>query len=124
MNYIEYMKDGTAGGGATDSTQYIPGLKQVARFERKVIQPNASSLVPQGIYIRDFTYGHNTTPIQTKNTNAESNSASTTSTKSAARRLSDIFNNLSNKFSYNNIGMGTASLIHRVFDIVGNKPRT
>lgn len=124
MNYIEYMKDGTAGGGATDSTQYIPGLKQVARFERKVIQPNASSLVPQGIYIRDFTYGHNTTPIQTKNTNAESNSASTTSTKSAARRLSDIFNNLSNKFSYNNIGMGTAGLIHRVFDIVGNKPRT
>lgn len=124
MNYIEYMKDGTAGGGGIDSTQYIPGLKQVSRFERKVIQPNAPSLVPQGIYIRDFTYGHNTTPIQTKNTNAESNSVSTTNTKSNTSRFSDIFNNLSGKFSYNNIGVGTAGLIHRMFDIVGNKPRT
>lgn len=124
MNYIEYMKDGTAGGGGIDSTQYIPGLKQVSRFERKVIQPNASSLVPQGVYIRDFTYGRNTTPIQIKNTNAESNSASATSTKSNTNRLSGIFNNLSDKFSYNNIGVGTANLIHRMFDIVGNKPRT
>lgn len=124
MNYIEYMKEGTAGGGATDSTQYIPGLKQVAHFKRKVFQPNAPSLVPQGIYIRDFTYGHNTTPIQTKNTNAEYNSESTTSTKSNTSRLSDIFNNLSDKFSYNNIGVGTARLIHRMFDIVGNKSRT
>ena len=108
MNYIEYMSD----GGGVDSTQYIPGLKQVARFKRKVLQPNASSLVPQGIYIRDFTYGHNTTPIQTKNTNVESNSTSTASTESSTRKLS------------NNIGVGTAGLIHRVFDIVGNKSRT
>ena len=120
MNYIDYM----SGGGATDSTQYIPGLKQVARFERKVFQPDAASLVPQGIYIRDFTYGHNTTPIQTKNTNVESNSTSTASTESSTSKLSNLFNNLSNKLSYNNIGVGTAGLIHRMFDIVGNKPRT
>ena len=113
-----------SGGGAAGSTQYIPGLKQVVRFERKVLQPDAPSLVPQGIYIRDFTYGRNTTPIQTKNTNVESNSTSTASTESSTRKLSDLFNNLSNKLSYNNIGVGTAGLIHRVFDIVGNKPRT
>lgn len=120
MNYIDYM----SGGGATDSTQYIPGLKQVVRFERKVLQPDAPSLVPQGIYIRDFTYGHNATPIQAKNTNVESNSTSTASTESSTRKLSNLFNNLSNKLSYNNIGVGTANLIHRVFDIVGNKSRT
>ena len=33
MNYIDYM----SGGGSADSTQYIPGLKQVARLERKVL---------------------------------------------------------------------------------------
>ena len=62
--------------------------------------------------------------IQTKNINVESNSTSTASTESSTRKLSNLFNNLSNKFSYNNIGVGTAGLIHRVFDIVGNKSRT